>query len=151
MTNPSATRLSPVRLLPVALLILGLGAGTVRAQKPVYNPIPLPGSGEISDTLSEKDIPTGEGGFARDYTIKLNAGDQVAIDLTSDSFDTIITLLTADGTKIGEKDDGPDGSTNSLLFARITQTGSYIIRVHAFGDTSGGPFKLKVTRLRPIP
>lgn len=150
MTNPFATWINSALLLPTTLLLLGLGAGFVRAQKPVYNPIPLPASGEISDNLSEKDIPTGEGGFARDYSIKLNAGDQVAIDLNSDSFDTIVTLMAMDGTKIAENDDGPDGSTNSLLFARIAQTGQYIIRVRAFGDTSGGSFKLKITRLRPI-
>ena len=150
MTNPFATRLSSALLLPVALLVLGLGAGSVRAQKKVYTPIPLPPSNEVNDTLSEKDIPTGEGGFARDYLVKLNAGDQVAIDLTSESFDTVVTLMAADGTKIAENDDGPDGSTNSLLFVRITQTGQYIVRVHAFGETSGGPFHLKVTRLRPI-
>jgi hypothetical protein len=36
---------------------------------------------EISDTLSNKDIPTGQGGFARDYAIKLNQGDNLSIDL----------------------------------------------------------------------
>ncbi|NES00803.1 MAG: peptidase, partial [Symploca sp. SIO1B1] len=29
-------------------------------------------------------------------------------------------------------------------------TGKYIIRVRAFGETGGGNFKLKVTRLKPI-
>lgn len=150
MTNPFATWFRPALLLPAALLVLGLGAGSVRAQKKVYGPIPLPPSNEVNDTLSEKDIPTGEGGFARDYEVKLNAGDQVVIDLTSESFDTIVTLMTTDGTKIGENDDAEEGTTNSLLFARITKTGQYIIRVRAFGETSGGPFQLKVTRLRPI-
>jgi hypothetical protein len=51
---------------------------------------------------------------------------------------------------VAENDDGPDGSTNSLLFARITETGKYLIRVRAFGETGGGAFQLKVTRLRPI-
>ncbi|MEQ8956369.1 MAG: PPC domain-containing protein, partial [Coleofasciculus sp. C2-GNP5-27] len=99
---------------------------------------------------TDQDIPTGEGGFARDYTIELSAGDQVAIDLISDSFDTIVTLLASDGSTIAENDDGPDGTTNSLLFSRITESGTYIIRVRAFGETGGGPFTLKVTRLRPI-
>jgi hypothetical protein len=80
----------------------------------------------------------------------LSAGDQVAIDLTSESFDTILTLLASDGSTVGENDDGPDGSTNSLLFTRITEAGRYIVRVRAFGATSGGAFKLKVTRLRPV-
>ena len=82
--------------------------------------------------------------------MKLNDGDQVAIDLISENFDTIVTLLASDGSTVAENDDGPDGSTNSLLFSRINETGDYIVRVRAFGETGGGAFTLKVTRLRPI-
>jgi hypothetical protein len=103
---------------------------------------------EIDDTLTEKDIPTGEGGFARDYYLQLQKGDQVAIDLTSDEFDTMLMLIAEDGSTVAENDDGPDGSTNSLLFSRITENGSYIVRVRAFGETSGGKFNLKLTRLK---
>ncbi|WP_413038647.1 PPC domain-containing protein [Roseofilum sp. SID3] len=121
-----------------------------QAQSAIYNPKPLPTSNEITDTLSQKDIPTGQGGFARDYMVNLNEGDNVVVDLHSDQFDTIVTLLGDDGTTIAENDDGPDGSTNSLLFARITKSGTYIVRVRAFGETAGGQFNLKLTRLRPI-
>ena len=48
---------------------------------PVYNPLPLILGQELKDTLSDRDIPTGQGSFARDYVIDLKAGDQVAIDL----------------------------------------------------------------------
>ncbi|HEY9798010.1 MAG TPA: PPC domain-containing protein [Leptolyngbyaceae cyanobacterium] len=150
MTNAFAARFSLALPLGVALLAVSLTAVAARAQNRLYTPIPVPQSNEVSDTLTDKDIPTGEGGFARDYTVNLNGSDQVAIDLTSEGFDTIVTLLAADGSTVAENDDGPDGSTNSLLFARITETGQYIIRVRAFGETGGGAFKLKVTRLRPI-
>ncbi len=113
-------------------------------------PIPLPANHQVSDTLSEKDIPIEQFGFARDYSVKLYAGDSVTIELTSDSFDTIVTLLAPDGSTVAENDDGPDGTTNSFLFTQITKTDTYIIRIHAFGATGVGPFKLKVTRLRPI-
>ena len=59
-------------------------------------------------------------------------------------------LLAADGSTVSENDDGPDGSTNSLLFVRITDSGRYVVRVSAFGETVGGAFSLKVTRLQPI-
>ena len=58
-------------------------------------------------------------------------------------------LIADDGATIAENDDGPDGTTNSLLFSRITEAGKYIVRVRAFGDTSGGEFTLKLTRLKP--
>lgn len=135
--------------VPAALFLVGATATLASAQK-LYNPIPLNPGKQISDTLSEKDIPTGQGGFARDYTLSLAEGDQVAIDLSSENFDTVITLLAADGSTVAENDDGPDGSTNSLLFTRVPRPGTYIVRVRAFGETAGGPFKLKVTRLKPV-
>ena len=150
MTNAFAARFSLAVPLAAALLAVSLTAVAAKAQNRLYTPIPVPESNEVSDTLTDKDIPTGEGGFARDYTVNLKGGDQVAIDLISEGFDTIVTLLAADGSTVAENDDGPDGSTNSLLFARITETGQYIVRVRAFGETGGGAFKLKVTRLRPI-
>lgn len=115
-----------------------------------YAPIPLTPGREVNDRLSDADIPTGQGNFARDYLVQLQAGDQIAIDLSSDSFDSIVMLMTTNGSTVAENDDGPDGTTNSLLFTRITRTGNYIVRVKAFGETAGGPFKLKLTRLRPV-
>ncbi|MBD2740378.1 PPC domain-containing protein [Coleofasciculus sp. FACHB-1120] len=150
MTDAFAFRWHRTLIVPATLLALFLTTISARAQNKVYSPIPVPANNEVSDTLTEKDIPTGEGGFARDYLVTLDAGDQVAVDLISDSFDTIVTLMSSDGATVAENDDGPDGSTNSLLFSRITEPGDYIIRVRAFGETSGGSFKLKVTRLKPI-
>ena len=129
-----------------AVAILELPA---TAEQKIYSPVSLSSNKEISDTLSEKDIPTGEGGFARDYYMELEAGDQIAIDLTSEEFDTIVILIAEDGSTVAENDDGPDGTTNSLLFSRVTEDGTYVIRVRAFGETSGGKFKLKLTRLKP--
>lgn len=121
----------------------------VQVQAMQYEPETLPIDDEFSDTLSNKDIPTGQGGFARDYHLDLEAGDRVEMILTSDSFDTIIKLIGSDGTTIAENDDGPDGTTNSLLFTRIQTSDTYTVRVQAFGKASGGPFVLQVTRLQP--
>ncbi len=114
----------------------------------VYVPIQLPPNRQVEDTLSERDIPTGDGGFARDYTIQLTTGDQLAIDLTSETFDTVVVLLNSEGKNVGKNDDGPDGTSNSLLFIRIKESGNYIIRVQGFGETSSGKFKLKVSKLK---
>lgn len=148
MTKFSAHRRSVSILLGLSPYFFGLGALPTLAES-LYTPIPLTSVNEVSDTLSDKDIPTGEGGFARDYAVDLSQGDQVAIDLISDDFDAIVVLLSGDGTTVAENDDGPDGSTNSLLFSRITESGKYIVRVRAFGETGGGKFTLKVSRLRP--
>ncbi len=154
MTDRSSSllqRLQTALLIPALGLTLGLAPEAAQAQQGrVYSPLQFPSSNSVADTLSEKDIPTGQGGFARDYSITLQAGDQVAIDLTSEAFDTVATLLSDQGETVGENDDGPDGGTSSLLFVRITKGGSYVIRVRSFGEAKGGPFTLKLTRLKPI-
>ena len=137
-------------VLAIALEAIALFSLPAEAQNRLYNPDGISSDKEISDTLSEHDIPTGEGGFARDYYIQLQKGDQVAIDLTSDEFDTMIMLIADDGSTVAENDDAPDGTTNSLLFSRIVEDGKYIVRVRAFGETSGGKFNLKFTRLKPV-
>lgn len=146
-----AVGLKQVTIIPATLLAIGIGTTAAFAQaNKFYNPLSIPVGNEISDTLSDKDIPTGQGGFARDYMVKLNKGDNLAVDLVSDSFDCIITLLGPNGTTLAENDDGPDGTSNSLLFTRITETGNYVIRVRSFGETGVGAFKLKVTRLQAV-
>lgn len=136
-------------VMGIALYSLGLQTLPAQAEIKVYNPQEITSETEVSDTLTINDIPTGDGGFARDYLVQLEKGDQVTIDLTSDNFDATVMLIAGDGAKIAENDDGPDGSTNSLLFSRIPEGGRYIVRVGAYGDTSGGKYTLKLTRLKP--
>lgn len=90
------------------------------------------------------------GGYFYDYVVNLNEGDRVEIEAFSDSFDTILTLIGPDGSTITENDDGPDGSTNSLMYTRLTESGRYTIRVRAFGVAGEGPFTVDLVRLRPI-
>ncbi|MCC5636111.1 PPC domain-containing protein [Nostoc sp. CHAB 5844] len=150
MSKAFAAGLRRLIIVPTTFLTIGISTTAALAQSKLYSPIPLTNLTELSDTLSEKDIPTGQGGFARDYTVKLNKGDNLAVDLSSENFDCIITLLAPDGSTVAENDDGPDGTSNSLLFTRINETGIYIVRVRSFGETGVGSFKLKVTKLQPI-
>ncbi len=141
-------------LWPIAIsgFLLFINSGRVAAQdNRVYTPLTLPPSNEVADALTDRDIPLGDGGFARDYALQLASGEQVVIELTSDNFDTVLTLLTKEGKTVGKNDDGPDGSSNSLLFARIKKTGPYTVRVQGFSDTSGGKFLLKISRLKAVP
>ncbi len=137
-------------LIPTTLLAFSLVSAGRSAIAQIYNPIELAGGREINDTLSESDIPTGVGGFARDYTVELFDGDQITIDVISEEFDTLVSLLGDDGTTVSENDDGPDGSTNSLLFARISKSGQYTVRVRSYAGQGTGTFSLKLARLREI-
>lgn len=150
MTKGFLSHCRKILFVPAAFFMITATAEIAAAQTRVYNPIPMNPGVEVTDTLSDQDIPTGESGFARDYNVNLTSGDQVAIDLTSESFDTVLILMSGDGTTIGQNDDGPDGTTNSLLFVRIKETGRYIVRVRAYGPTGSGPFRITATRLRPV-
>jgi hypothetical protein len=150
MTQFVAAKWPIIFAVPLTLWLWGNGARGAIAQSRLYNPVPLTPGKPISDKLSDQDIPTGQGGFARDYVLQLSSGSQLAIDLTSDNFDSIVSLIAGDGTTVAENDDGPDGSTNSLLFTRITKPGTYYIRVRSFGEVAGGSFTLKVTLLKPL-
>ncbi|MBD2449983.1 PPC domain-containing protein [Nostoc sp. FACHB-152] len=150
MSKAFAAGFKQIILVPASFLAIATSTTAALAQNKLYSPIPLSSLTELSDTLSEKDIPTGQGGFARDYVVKLTKGDNLAVDLSSENFDSIITLLGPDGSTLAENDDGPDGTSNSLLFTRINETGTYVIRVRSFGETGVGNFKLKVTKLQPI-
>lgn len=122
----------------------------VRAESVFYHALPLPFNQLLTDNLTTADIPTGEGGFARDYRVELQAGDQVVIELKSDEFDPLVVLIGDDGSAIGSNDDAAEGGTNSLLYARIKKAGSYTVRVRTFGVSGGGRFTLKFSRLQQI-
>jgi hypothetical protein len=145
---PFSTKAQSILTFPLVLLMVGFQTLATNAQSRVYSPIPLTPGKNISDKLSNQDIPTGQGGFARDYIVQLEAGSQLTIDLTSNNFDTLVYLITSEGTTVAENDDGPDGTSNSLLFARITKSGTYYIRVRSFGEVANGNFTLKVTLLK---
>lgn len=138
------------RALLVPAVVFAMGISAARASAQIYNPIDLSGNREVNDTLTDSDIPTGFGGFARDYVVELQDGDQITIDVISDEFDTLVSLMDATGVTVSENDDGPDGTTNSLLFARITETGKYTVRVRSYAGQGNGDFFLKLARLREI-
>jgi len=130
------------------ITLLSLAPLAMAQSRTGYQPFPLPPSGQINDTLTDKDIPTGQKGFARDYVITLQEGDRLEVSLSSQAFDPIVSLLDQKGDVIGENDDA-EGS-DSLLFIKIRKSGTYTIRVQSFGGSSGGKFMLKATKLRPV-
>ena len=70
------------------------------------------------------------------------AGQVVEIKAVSDSFDTVIELLSPDGGGLATDDDGGPG-TNSFLQAVLPTTGRYLVRVSAYG-IGAGPYDVAV-------
>ncbi|MBW4488754.1 MAG: PPC domain-containing protein [Trichocoleus desertorum ATA4-8-CV12] len=143
------TTFLPQFILSLASLLLACNLVPVAAEarSQLYKPPFLQFGRSISEQLSNRDIPTGQGGFARDYVVTCNAGDQITITVTSTAFDPMVAVIAPDGSTIAENDDGEDGTTNAALTLTIPQSDRYTIRVQNFGQTTGGSFQLQVTRL----
>lgn len=125
-----------------------LGARAASAQP--YRPQTITSSKPIIDILSDKDLPTGEKGFARDYLIQLKSNERVEITVSSEQFDTVVRLLDSKGEEMVANDDANKETTNSLIYYKVPRSGTYTVRVQSFGGSSGGRFTLRVERLRPV-
>jgi len=135
-------------------IVISLTSFTIEAsaqiRSAVYKPSAIASGVDVNDILTDKDIPTGQKGFARDYAIAAQKDERLEITVNSGGFDTILSLIDSKGEVMAENDDAVGDSTNSLIFFKVRQSGNYIVRVSSFGGSSGGKFTLKLTKLRPI-
>ncbi|WP_242022990.1 PPC domain-containing protein [Pseudanabaena mucicola] len=138
----------------ISLALANLSALSAQSLKPAssstYKPTPVTTGIDVNDTLTDKDIPTGQKGFARDYTITVQKDERLEITVRSESFDTVLSLLDSKGEVVAENDDAVGEGSNSLVFFRVVQSGNYTIRVSSFGGSSGGKFVLRVNRLKVV-
>ncbi len=115
-----------------------------------YKPTAIASGVDVNDILTDRDIPTGQKGFARDYVITAQKDERLEIAVNAKAFDTVLSLLDSKGDVIAENDDAVGESTNSLIFFKVLKSGIYTIRVSSFGGSSGGQFTLIVNKLQII-
>lgn len=83
------------------------------------------------------------------YTISLESGQTIVVDLQSDDFDTVVELVDAnDG--ILESDDDTGFSSNSQFVYRSLITGTYTIVVRGFSSSATGAYTLRVAETTPV-
>ncbi|MGF1521928.1 MAG: tetratricopeptide repeat protein [Leptolyngbyaceae cyanobacterium] len=78
----------------------------------------------------------------QEYPIDVEAGDVVAIVLTSEDFDTVLTLLGPDGEEVAFNDDF-GGTLNSRIVYSAKVSGTYTVITKSF-DGQGGSYDLEV-------
>jgi hypothetical protein len=79
-----------------------------------------------------------------DYTISLQAGQAVLINLQSDQFDTYLVMVNPQGNEVASNDDGGDGTNSRLVFV-ADSAGIYTIRVGSCCiNPAGGNFVMTV-------
>ncbi|MEM6521885.1 MAG: tetratricopeptide repeat protein [Cyanobacteria bacterium P01_D01_bin.71] len=78
----------------------------------------------------------------QEYPLAMEAGDVVAIIMTSEDFDTVLTLLGPDGEEVAFNDDY-GGTLNSRIVYTAADSGDYTIQSKSF-DGEGGNFNIEV-------
>ncbi len=158
---------SPSKALPkslglfLSIFVVGSGAIAIgltsfapvslaQVRTSIYKPTAITSGVDVNDILTDKDIPTGQKGFARDYAINVQKDERLEISVNSGGFDTVLSLLDSAGEVVAENDDAVGDNTNSLIFFKVRQSGNYIVRVSSFGGSSGGKFTLRVSKLQVI-
>lgn len=77
------------------------------------------------------------------YTFTASANSNVAIDVMSDSFDTMISLRDRSGTILAQDDDGGGGSNSRIEFVPQS-SGTYEVWVTSFSSQSYGNYTVSI-------
>lgn len=83
------------------------------------------------------------------FVFEAEAGDRVTISLNSDSFDTYLVLVDAEGNELDVDDDGGDGLNSQITGFEVPADGTYGVIATSFGGYRGtgsaqGEFTLRV-------
>ncbi|MDB9524871.1 tetratricopeptide repeat protein [Oscillatoria sp. CS-180] len=78
----------------------------------------------------------------QEYPLEMEAGDAVTITMTSEDFDTVLTLVGPTGEEVAFNDDFA-GTLNSQIVYNADASGSYVVVAESF-DGEGGDFDISV-------
>jgi CHAT domain-containing protein/Tfp pilus assembly protein PilF len=83
-----------------------------------------------------------DGRYTSTQTFEGTAGEVLTIQLTSEDFDALLILVSPDGAKIAEDDDGA-GGTNSQIVITVPSTGTYTLIATSVGAGETGQYQLE--------
>ena len=111
---------------------------------------PLPFGQSVSEALDVNDAVTSEGATIDAYAVRLNAEQEIQLDLSSDDFDPKLELLTPAGAKVAEDDDGGPGTSARIRYV-VPRAGLYQVRVTAVGSGEVGTYTLTTGLRQELP
>ncbi len=114
--------------------------------------VPAPGAitaiaaGESRQGMLEPgDSVAADGPYEDRWTVTARAGQRLRVDLSSTDFDSYLLLFGPDGAKLGQDDDGGEGTNASLGF-RAATAGTYTIVATSLSDEPrAGVYGLSLT------
>lgn len=104
-----------------------------------------PGGMAIADESESQIILQDQGTIVpaqQEYPLSVNQGDVLAIIMTSEDFDTVLSLLGPDGEEVASNDDF-GGTLNSRIVYSAATAGEYTVVTKSF-DGQGGDYDLEV-------
>ncbi|MEP6922110.1 MAG: PPC domain-containing protein, partial [bacterium] len=125
-------------------LTFGSGGGTVCPPTPT----PIASGQTLNGTLSATDCVLQDNTAYDSFSFTANAGQQVAITMTSTSqVDPYLFLVAPDGSTIGEDDNGGGGTSARIppiagTFGSLPATGTYIIFANTLQPTQFGNYSV---------
>ena len=99
----------------------------------------------LQGTLSTSDRVGPNGRYEHEHVVSLRAGEPVAIDLSSEGFDTFLIVQSPSRRRL-ENDDIVQGNLNSRLAFTAPETGRYTIVVTSYQPGATGYYQLDVAR-----
>ncbi|MEM0978673.1 MAG: tetratricopeptide repeat protein [Cyanobacteria bacterium P01_H01_bin.58] len=101
---------------------------------------------DVEGQLENGDEVLQDGSLYDLHTFEGEAGQFIEIRLSSDAFDTYLTLVGPDGERVAENDDGGEG-LNSIIYIQLPQTGRYSVIANAYDAAERGRYRLTVTAI----
>jgi hypothetical protein len=129
------------------------GAFTIFAtasQPPPISARPLSFGQSVSNALDQNDAVTNDGATVDAYAVRLTAGQEIQLDLSSDDFDPKLELLTPAGAKVAEDDDGGPGTSARIRYV-VPRAGLYQVRVTSVGSGQVGTYILTTGLRQELP
>lgn len=113
---------------------------------------PIAVGDSIDGNLNDETGLNDDGQRAEFYRFAAEAGQRVAIEMSSKDFDTYLTLRQAsDNSVLDQDDDGAGSGTDSRIVRTLETAGDYVIEARALGDDGEGRFTLKISEVAPPP
>jgi len=116
--------------------------GGYTLQMDVSDAVELAGVREEAGSLRSGDSTLGDGEYIDSFEFEGRPGQHVTIDLRSDDFDTYLILIDPAGEQ-EENDDAAD-STDSMIVADLTESGTYRVVVTSYDAGETGDYRLTI-------
>jgi CHAT domain-containing protein/Tfp pilus assembly protein PilF len=151
---------SPVKLTNLAMMVGIIGACVLTTTIPVASSQDLEQSISRNRAIAQGSSSSSEAGITvtgrledssptmdddspyNTHTFEGKAGEQIAILLTSQQFDTYLILRGVDGQNLA-KDDDSGGGTNALIVVTLTVSGTYTVFANSFASEARGEYRLQ--------